>query len=320
MLDDLVGVIETLKTRIQDHGLALQSNETRTRMALVDPLLQALGWDTADPSLVTPEYSVAGRADYALLLPGGKPAAFIEAKRLGEHLIDHREQMTRYANMEGVQYGGLTNGDRWELYRIFDPVPLEQRRILDVSIANDPAHRTALRLLLLWRPNLASEQPVPAGEPISSATVQPLSTDMASDAVGPLPQPGPSDLGPEWTLLSDFVAVPRTKPPSTIRFPDGAQRANKSWQGFLENTTKWLCERGLLTIDNVPVVVSEKRYIVNTTPLHPSGKDFFAPVLISGTELFLERNVGARGAIGNAKRLLAHCNQDASQVYLKMDS
>ena len=47
-LDDLVHVIETLQQRIKDHGDSLRQNETRTRMALIDPLLQALGWDVAD--------------------------------------------------------------------------------------------------------------------------------------------------------------------------------------------------------------------------------------------------------------------------------
>ena len=53
-------------------------------MALIDPLLSALGWDTSDPGLVLPEYSSdssSGRADYALLRPDGRPAAFIEAKK-----------------------------------------------------------------------------------------------------------------------------------------------------------------------------------------------------------------------------------------------
>ena len=59
-LDDLVSVIETLKERLQTHRQDLEANETRTRMALIDPLLQALGWDTADPALVLPEYEVSG--------------------------------------------------------------------------------------------------------------------------------------------------------------------------------------------------------------------------------------------------------------------
>ena len=59
-LDDLVSVIKTLKARLHAHRKVLQANEIRTRMALIDPLLQSLGWDTADPALVLPEYDLSG--------------------------------------------------------------------------------------------------------------------------------------------------------------------------------------------------------------------------------------------------------------------
>ena len=120
LLDDLVGVIETLKGRIATHGSSLRENETRTRMALIDPLLQALGWDVSDPKMVTPEYDVSGRkADYALLGAGGSPSATMEAKKLGEPLASHRMQMLNYSNASGVEYAGLTDGDKWELYEVF---------------------------------------------------------------------------------------------------------------------------------------------------------------------------------------------------------
>ena len=50
MLDDLVSVIETLQQRIREHGATLRENETRTRMALINPLLTALSWDVSDPA------------------------------------------------------------------------------------------------------------------------------------------------------------------------------------------------------------------------------------------------------------------------------
>ena len=68
LLDDLVGVIETLKERMATHGATLRQSETRTRTALIDPLLRVLGWDTSEPAVVRPEYRVdVGWADYALL-------------------------------------------------------------------------------------------------------------------------------------------------------------------------------------------------------------------------------------------------------------
>ena len=128
MLDDLVNVIETLQRRIRSHGETLRENEIRTRMALIDPLLQALGWDTADPAAVRPEYNVGGlRADYALLTRDGTPAATVEAKKLGESLEPHRKQMVTYANMATIRYAGLSDGDRWELYKVFQEVPFEDR-------------------------------------------------------------------------------------------------------------------------------------------------------------------------------------------------
>ena len=162
-LDDLVALIELLRARIRSHNTALRENETRTRMALIDPLMHALGWDVSDPGVVTPEYKVSdGWADYALLRPNGQPAATVEAKKLGVALMSHRMQMLNYANASGIDYAGLTDGNHWELYNVFKRGPLEERRILEVSIANDPAHESALKLLLLWRPNLESGQPVAA--------------------------------------------------------------------------------------------------------------------------------------------------------------
>ena len=236
MLDDLVGVIETLKARIQNHGPDLQANEIRTRMALIDPLLQALGWDTADPSLVTPEYNVSGRwADYALL-SGSKPAAIIEAKKLDESLESHRMQMLNYSNASGIQYAGLTDGNRWELYEIFKQAPLEERRILDVSIASNPAHQAALQLLLLWRPNLASGQPDPASEPILSAPMRPYRplryrSPLSNQLRSLRPTPPPLWLGRNGCHCQNSlvpVSVPKPRRTSGSRRAPNT-RTNSGW-------------------------------------------------------------------------------------------
>ncbi len=85
--DNLVRVIETLQRRIRSDRATIRGGEIRTRTALIDPLLYALGWDAANPALVVPDYS-AGAAAYALrkMERGAKPPviAFIEAERLGE--------------------------------------------------------------------------------------------------------------------------------------------------------------------------------------------------------------------------------------------
>ena len=167
----MVGCIELLQERIRAYEATLRKDETRTRMALIDPLLTALGWDVNDPSLVRPEYKVVdGKADYALLRTEDSPAAIIEAKRLGTVLDDKiRHQMLTYATFVGIKYAGVTDGDHWELYEVLRAGPLKERQALKVSIAADPAYASALKLLLLWRPNLSSGEPVKANEPILTA-------------------------------------------------------------------------------------------------------------------------------------------------------
>ena len=207
-LDDLVSVIEALQQRIVSHRQSLQQNEIRTRTALIDPLLTALGWDVSDPALVTPEYSVGeGRADYALNGSETIPAAMVEAKRLGHALNDdERMQMLNYANARGVRYAAVTDGNAWELYEVFKQAPLEDRRLLTVRIVGSPAHELALQLLLLWRPNVASGQPVAAVEPlIGSAPVsQPAPPEMSPVETLRAISLEPASIETGWVSLPDF--------------------------------------------------------------------------------------------------------------------
>ena len=226
-LDDLVSVIETIKQRIREHGDTLRQNETRTRMALIDPLLTALGWDVADPGLVTPEYDVSGkRADYALLVGPGTPIVFLEAKRLDEPLSSHRSQVVAYASELGIKYPALTNGNAWEVYDNSKLVPIDQRQILNVSLANAPTATSALQLLLLWRPNLSSGQPITANEPILSNGPENGSANCGGYSPPP-PHPLPGD-GP-YTSLTELPSVKGTPPPSVIRLPTGEERPINYW-------------------------------------------------------------------------------------------
>lgn len=139
--------VNRLKARIQEHRSVLQGNEMRTRMVLVDPLLVALDWNTADPSMVLAEYDISGyRADYALLDNDGKPVVFIEAKRLGVNLTPNRMQVINYANITGVPYAVLTDGNRWELYDVFDQKPIDERCLLRVCIADQTSNDCASQL------------------------------------------------------------------------------------------------------------------------------------------------------------------------------
>ena len=329
MLDDLVEVIETLQRRIREHGPTLRENETRTRMALIDPMLRVLGWDVSDPALVTPEYNVGnGRADYALNGSEAIPAAIVEAKRLGHNLSDdERMQMLNYANARGVRYAAVTDGDVWEFYEVFKQAPLEDRRLLSLRIANTPAHELALKMLLLWRPNLASGQPVAANElllgtlPVSQPIAPVPDTQEEQTVIEPVPldpiKPPPAQSG--WVSLAEFNPPGRTKSPGAIRFPNGDEQKIQHWNDILVAVATWLNSTNRLTSVNTPVPSSPRTYMVNDRPIHPTGNQFFLYREIAGSQLVVNTHGSAIQIRNNARKLLQHCGVSPDTVHLRIE-
>lgn len=311
MLDDLVSVIETLQQRIATHRQSLQQNETRTRTALIDPLLTALGWDVSDPAMVTPEYNVSGkRADYALL-GGNGPTVFLEAKKLDEPLGNHRSQIVAYASELGIKFPALTNGNEWEVYDNSKLVPIDQRRILNLSISNTPSHESALQLLLLWRPNVASEQPTAASEPIFDAetATDPETTQVDNHS---------ANLS-GWVTLSEYNLPGGASHPAAIRFHDGTEKPINQWYETLTHTAEWLFVNGRLNSDNTPVVNGPgHRYIISTGTVHPTGEAFAKPVRVNGTPFWVNINLNAAQVRRYASVLLEHCGMDPDTVHLQV--
>lgn len=282
-------------------------------MALIDPLLRALGWDVSDPEVVAPEYKVSGGwADYALLQPDGKPAATLEAKKLGEPLGSHWMQMLNYANAAGIEYAGITDGNHWELYDVFRRGALEERRILAVSIVDDPVHASALKLLLLWRPNLAAGEPVSANAPI----LEDYQPAPASTHTAPAIVPRPA-LSSDWVALSDYDPPRSTPCPAAIRFWDGSERSLTRWREILTGVVEKLYAEERLTIKDVPIGWgSQRTYSVHTEPVHPTGKPFESYKSIEGTPLFV--NVNALQIRQNTKRLLERYGLNPADVYVQV--
>ena len=311
-LDDLVSVIETLKQRIRDHGDSLRQNETRTRMALIDPLLTALGWDVAEPGLVTAEYSVGGgRADYALLGEDNRPRAFIEAKHLGEPLeaTRYREQVFTYALMQQVRYASLTDGDRWVLDNVSE-FSGGERRLLEISVSNAPAYECALKFLLLWRPNLVLGQPMVTERPIFGADSEenPISHNVPAQLV--------QQNDEHWTALAELQSVTNMSPPSSVRLPDGEEKAIDRWWNVPFEVAEWHIKTGRLTSSSCPIQIGISRYLVSTSPNHSNGTPFNQARQLS-QGLFLDTPYDANGLLNGAKFLIEHCGGDLGTVWLK---
>ncbi len=335
MLDPLIEAIETVKKRIEQHRQTLSENETRTRGALINPILKALGWDPADPALVTLEYNVGNlRADYALHGANAeeKPTAVIEAKKLDEPLDGHLDQMIGYAIKHGIEYAGIVNGDLWQLYEVHIPKPIHEKRIAAASILKDEPHECALELLSLWRLNLASGKVKNAKKPVivvheeemeEKDTNSPENPEPITPEPEPNPSPTPSPEPPpggNWIRLSECHPQKKKAPqPAAICLPGENEHIIASWTAVLIKTAEWLCEKNHLTTDKLPVRVSPRsmKYIVSESNAHGNGREMRRPGTINNGRYYVDKNLGPIDLCESTRTLLKHCVQDPSQVYLK---
>lgn len=98
-----------------------QMDEENTKRKIIEPLIDLLGWEILS-SDVELEYSVqmgsgTKRVDYALKREG-TPVVFVEAKGCDTQLEQsHENQLKSYMRQVGVDWGLLTNGREFEIFR-----------------------------------------------------------------------------------------------------------------------------------------------------------------------------------------------------------
>ena len=115
-IEGRVGNLITKLKQLRETDPSTFKDEAATKLGIILPILQILGWDVFNTKEVTPEYSFgSGRVDFALCLEE-KPKVFIEVKKVEEELFAHQEQLIFYAFHEGVPSAILTNGYIWEFY------------------------------------------------------------------------------------------------------------------------------------------------------------------------------------------------------------
>ena len=127
--------LETLLTRLRTDRALLMTSEDATKQGAILPILAQLGWDPYNPREIVPEYTMErDRVDYCLKIKE-KPVVFVEAKRAGEDLDRHQEQLLRYAFASGINLAVLTNGLVWWFYLPLLPDSTwDQRRFYAIDI------------------------------------------------------------------------------------------------------------------------------------------------------------------------------------------
>ena len=118
----------------------------------------------------------------------------------------------------------------------------------------------------------------------------------------------------EWVPLPDLdVNLPAyPPPPSRLLFSDDSERPVNAWNDLLFGVAEWLVATRKTA--NGSIASGSKRDIINTTGVHPSGKDFVEPRPIAGTAFSVEMIVGKEQAKSHAIKLLDHCGVDPNDV------
>ena len=109
------------------------NNEESTKMSMIVPFFQILGYDVFNPSEFCPEYTAdvgikkGEKVDYAIL-SNGTPEILIECKWCGEKLTKHDSQLFRYFGTSPAKFAILTNGLHYNFY-----TDLEESNKMDLT-------------------------------------------------------------------------------------------------------------------------------------------------------------------------------------------
>lgn len=117
--------------------------EETTKIALINPFLRLMGYDTTNPAEVRAEYTAdvgvkqGEKVDLAIL-EDGNPLVFIECKSATNKLnTDNISQLYRYFSITDIQIGILTNGIEYKFFTTGeDNNRMDEKPFLDIDMLN----------------------------------------------------------------------------------------------------------------------------------------------------------------------------------------
>ena len=310
-LESLLALVNKLRERIDAHGDKLRQSEALTRYALIDPLLRALGWDTADPELMIPEYRSGGvSADYALL-NNGRPAMMVEAKKLGTPLRDAvLAQGINYCLMAGTKHFSVTDGQLWEVYETHKPVPIDEKRIVSFDLKGQPPAEVCLQALALWQPSVDVGHVAAGAQPVITPGGQ---RDRENGPIN-----GPALDEHEWQSISELDPRPGDAPPAEIRLPDKSVVSATAWRSILVEVARWLVGNNHLNSSHCPVrPPKSKAYRVAVSPVHPSGNQFHS--VAQAGSLYVEAHGNIGQLVKATQFVIEHVRQNPAEFKVRFD-
>ncbi|MGR3220791.1 MAG: type I restriction enzyme HsdR N-terminal domain-containing protein [Candidatus Anammoxibacter sp.] len=128
-LKQFVTVLENAKAR--------DVNENDTVRIIWDMLSDIFGYDKYTD--ITSEYAVRGGTYCDLAIKDGSSIRYlIECKAIDKDLkTNYMKQAVDYATREGINWTILTNGIKWEIYKIVFSKPIDYKLVFELDFFND---------------------------------------------------------------------------------------------------------------------------------------------------------------------------------------
>ena len=124
-------------------SMTIPTNEQAAITQIIVPVLNDLGWDV---DTISREHWVGGRKEGGkvdiALMKGNRCVCIVEAKRPGVNLMDHVDQVLRYAFYEGVTFCVLTDGLEWRFYLPREEGRPEEREFAVLRLKDNPIEQS----------------------------------------------------------------------------------------------------------------------------------------------------------------------------------
>jgi len=309
----LVATLAATCQQAQQQQLLLSKDEAATRAALIDPVLRALGWDTADVAMVEPERTVQNKQslDYVLKSRDGSILAVIEAKKLGEPLdkIGHVGALIGYAFSLKPTAFFITDGLSWHCY---SPEHSHYEPVTTLHLAEDNLLPSALQLLRLLDAAHGGYGLPQAPDALAVKQKLPSLPNVKNgkSKSNKLPSPPADKTFTELALLSALV-LPAGQKPTTLRLPDGTQKPIQTWKDILFEVCRFLLlHKTNLTLP-LPDKAGKKTFLIS--PSKPAA-GASSSATYQNKPVFIYTNYSSSACIANALYAEAQLPAEALKV------
>ncbi|WP_147320808.1 hypothetical protein [Hymenobacter lapidiphilus] len=302
----LCTVLQAVRTSADTNAQLLRKNEAATRAALIDPVLRALGWDTADVRMVEPEKTIGVKQalDYVLYDAAGAVSVVIEAKKLGESLdkLGHIGAAIGYAFSLKPKKLLITDGINWHYY---SPGHSNFHPVETISLLKTPLVEAALQLVQ-WLDAAQSGHGIPAAEPAGPVAKPAAATGTTAAIKSPnptLPFPAANNK-PAFVELAQVrtLALTPGQKPTTLQLPDGSVVPIKTWKDVLVQLSLYVLQQRPSTPVPHPDKAGKKTSLFSWNK--PKDGIGYKETTLHGRPLYIHTNYSAASCVANALHVL----------------